>query len=130
MPWPSRRICPPPPVIERALIEIFGESARQVRVIECSWYCALHWGARATTRRNRILLRGRAGQFWVDTELILHEYFHVVHQWQSRRLTIWRYLVESARRGYWHNRFEVEARAFAAQHNPRFRRLLNANSLE
>lgn len=124
MPWPSRRICPPPPAIEQALIEIFGESVRQVRVIEYSWYCALHLGARATTRRNRILVRGSAEFFWADTDLILHEYFHVLCQWQPRRLTIWRYLVESARRGYWHNRFEREARAFAADHHTRFCHLL------
>jgi hypothetical protein len=130
MPRLRRRSCPPPLAIERALSEIFGEPVRQVRVIERSWYCALHVGARATTRRNRILLRGSGGCFWSDSNLILHEYFHVLRQWQPRRLTLWRYLIESLRCGYWHNRFEIEARAFAAEHDLRFRRLLKAYSPE
>jgi hypothetical protein len=87
-----------------------------VRVIEHSLYARLHMGARATTRRRRILLRGSAADFWNDPELILHEYFHVICQWQPRRLTIWRYLKESMRNGYWNNCFEIEARAFAARH--------------
>ena len=99
-----------------ALREIFGESVDHVRVIEYSFYARLHVGARATTRRGRILLRGSAADFWNDPELVLHEYFHVIRQWQPRRLTIWKYLKESARKGYWHNGYEIEARAFAALH--------------
>ena len=109
----------PPEPLRAALQEIFGESVDHVRVIEYSWYARLHLGARATTRRNRILLRGSAAAFWRDPDLVLHEYFHVVRQWQPRRLTIWRYVVESLRRGYWLNRFEIEARQFAATHAAR-----------
>lgn len=105
-----------PAPIAAALREIFGESVDHVRVIEHSFYARLHFGARATTRRGRILLRGAATDFWNDPELILHEYFHVLRQWQPRRLTIWKYLTESARNGYWHNCYEIEARAFAATH--------------
>jgi hypothetical protein len=93
-------------------------------VIECSLYARLHCGARATTRRNRILLRDPAQGFWSDPELVLHEYFHVIRQWQPRRLTIWRYLLECVSHGYWNNHFEIEARAFAALHCERFVRLL------
>lgn len=99
-----------------ALREVFGESVDHVRVIENSLYARMHFGARATTRRGRILLRGSAKDFWNDPELVLHEYFHVLRQWQPRRLTIWRYLKESVRFGYWRNRYEIEARAFAATH--------------
>ncbi|WP_161810240.1 eCIS core domain-containing protein [Steroidobacter agaridevorans] len=105
-----------PAPIASALREVFGESVDHVRVIENSLYARMHLGARATTRRGRILLRGSAKDFWNDPELILHEYFHVLRQWQTRRLTIWRYLQESARNGYWHNCYEIEARAFAAAH--------------
>ena len=114
----------PPAAVSAALGEIFGEPIEQVRVIEHSPYCALHLGARATTRRNLILLRHSAAQFWGDPDLILHEYFHVLRQWQTGRLTIGRYLVESFRHGYFNNRFEIEARAFARRHADRLQRRL------
>src|SRR5262245_31589582 len=81
-----------PPLMIAALEAIFEQPVAHVRVIERSWYAWLHRGARATTRRNRIYLRDGASEFWCDSELVLHEYFHVLCQWQPRRLTIWRYL--------------------------------------
>lgn len=105
-----------PAATAAVLREVFGEPVDHIVVIENSLYARCHFGARATTRRGRILLRGSAADFWDDPELVLHEYFHVLRQWQPRRLTIWKYLVESARRGYWFNRYEIEARAFAAAH--------------
>ena len=116
--------CVPPPPITAALRQVFGEPVDHVRVVERSTYARLHFGARATTRRNRILLRDSAERFWSDPELILHEYFHVLRQWQPRRLTAWRYLVESLKRGYWDNCFEIEARDFAARHRDALQRLL------
>ena len=115
---------PTPRPLRAALQEIFGEPVDHVQVIEHSLYARLHFGARATTRRNRILLRDSAAAFWRDHELVLHEYFHVLRQWQPRRLTILRYLVESLRRGYWLNCFEIEARQFAAMHATRLQNLL------
>jgi hypothetical protein len=56
---------------------------------------------------------------------VLHEYFHVLRQWRPRRLTLIRYVLEWLRRGYWRNRFEVEAREFAALHRERLRRLVD-----
>jgi len=119
----------PPEPLRAALQEIFGEPVDHVRVIEHSFYARLHFGARATTRRNRIFLRDSAAAFWSDPDLVLHEYFHVIRQWQPRRLTIWRYVFESLRRGYWLNRFEIEARQFAATHTPRLRHALKGCSL-
>lgn len=119
-----RRQVEPPAAISAALNEIFDESIEQVRVIEYSPYCALHLGARATTRRNLILLKDSAAQFWGDPDLVLHEYFHVLRQWRTGRLTIGRYLIESARHGYLNNRFEIEARAFARSHAGRLQRRL------
>jgi hypothetical protein len=117
--------CHPPPHVETALRQIFGEPVDHVRVVERSTYARLHLGARATTRRGLILLRDSAESFWCDPDLVLHEYFHVLKQWQPRRLTVWRYLVESLRRGYWNNRYEIEARAFAARHRDALRMLLH-----
>ena len=119
--------CEVPPAMAAALEQIFAQPVRAVRVIEHSWYARLHINATATTRRNRILLRDAAADFWRDPELVLHEYFHVLCQWQPRRLTIWKYLIESLRHGYWQNCYEIEARAFAARHRERLRQLLGAH---
>jgi hypothetical protein len=44
---------------------------------------------------------------------VLHEYFHVLRQWNRGRLSLWRYLVEWVRRGTGKNRYERQARRFA-----------------
>lgn len=49
-----------------------------------------------------------------SAELLLHELRHV-HQFQSVPAFPVRYIVESLRRGYRRNRFEVEARQFASE---------------
>jgi len=96
-----------------ALEAVLGESVSQVRIVEHSLYARLHPRAIATTRRRRIYLRGSAQEFFADPGLLLHEYCHVLKQWETGDLTIARYCREWLRRGYWNNRFEVEARAFA-----------------
>jgi hypothetical protein len=48
-----------------------------------------------------------------DERLLLHEWRHVAQFGASKTFPIL-YLWESLRRGYWNNRFEVEARAYAA----------------
>ncbi len=101
------------------LEEAFGESVDHVRIIEHSLFARLHVSAIATTRRRCIYLRGSAADFFENPWLMLHEYCHVLKQWESRALTTPRYLVECIRRGYWNNRFEIEARAFADTHLPR-----------
>ncbi len=102
-----RRVCV-------ALEQVFGASVAAVKVVEHSRYARAHLGATATTRPNRILLAISGEDFVANPQLLLHEYFHVMRQWSTGRLTRWRYLIESARRGYWNNRFEVEARDFSA----------------
>lgn len=102
-----------PPALRAALESLFGEPVDEVEIVENSWYARLHLGARATTRRNRILLPGSAAAFFADPELVLHEYFHVLRQWNRGRMTLAGYLAEWLRRGYWHNRYERQARRFA-----------------
>jgi hypothetical protein len=102
-----------PPALRAALAELLGDEVDEVEIVERSWYARLHLGARATTRRNRILLRGTAAEFFADPELVLHEYFHVLRQWNRGRLSIASYLAEWLRRGYWRNRYEHQARRFA-----------------
>jgi Domain of unknown function (DUF4157) len=105
-----------PADVRRALERLLQARIDTVKVVEHSWLARLHPRVRATTRRERIHLTGSARAFFAEPELLLHEYFHVVHQWRSGRLTVLRYLAECLRHGYRNNRFEVEARAFAAAH--------------
>jgi hypothetical protein len=113
-----------PRPLRAALIELLGEDAQSVDLIERSWRVRWHPRALATTRRNRIYLRGSIEDFARNAEVVLHEYFHVLEQWRPRRLTRTRYIWEWLRRGYWHNRFEVEAREYVAQNLRHFRRLI------
>jgi len=118
-----------PPAVRTALEHLLGESVAHVRVIEHSWLARLHGRALATTRRGHIYLRGDAAGFFLDPRLLLHEYWHVIGQWQRGTLTLWRYAAECLRHGYWDNRFEVEARAFAERHAQALRALI-AHPLE
>jgi hypothetical protein len=112
------------PAAERAALErLLGGPVDDIEVVEDSWYARLHPGARATTRRNCILLRGSVREFVTDPELMLHEYYHVLRQWNRGRLTLWRYVVEWLRRGYVENRYERHARRFAATRLAAFHRL-------
>jgi hypothetical protein len=125
---PGARPAPPPAPVRRALEAVFGEPVEHVRIVEHSRYARLHYRMRATTRPNRILLACSAHEFLADHELVLHEYFHVLRQWQPRRLSRLRYLWESLWRGYRANRYEIEAREFAARHAARFRALVEEHA--
>lgn len=113
-----------PETIAAALELVFGESIAQVRVIEYSLFARLHACNHATTRRQRIYLLGSATAFFQNPWLMLHEYYHVLKQWETGALTVPRYLIESVLRGYWKNRFEVEAREFADANRDRLLREL------
>ncbi len=121
--WLGNR-CHPPKDVHEALEALFGQPIGHVRVIQYSLYVRWHFRAIATTRPNRIYLRGSGKEFFSDSALLLHEYFHVLRQWATGDLTIPRYLQESFRRGYWDNRYEIEAREFTARELHRYRSLL------
>ncbi|MDB6098194.1 MAG: putative RHS-repeat protein [Gammaproteobacteria bacterium] len=114
-----------PQAVNDALERVFGEPVDTVVVIEHSLYARAHLNMSATTRPNRILLSISGARFIATHELLLHEYFHVVRQWRPGHLTRWRYLIESARCGYWNNRYEREAREFAATAADRYRLYLH-----
>lgn len=125
--WLGRRVEPPASLMA-SLAAVFGERVEHIRIFEHSPYARSHMGARATTRRDTILLAGAAQQFWNDPELMLHEYFHVLRQWQTGRLTVAKYCLESLQRGYWRNQYEIEARAFASAHLHQLQWLMSAPS--
>ncbi len=105
-----------PAPLRSLLLELFGPDIDGVKVIEYSWINALHGWPLAVTRRQRIYLRYSFARFFADPELVVHEYHHVLKQWNTGRLTVIRYLIETFRHGYWNNCFEVEARAMASRH--------------
>jgi len=113
-----------PRVVATALERVFEESVSDVAVIERSRYAKLHRGMAATTRPNRILLTISGAEFASNPELLLHEYYHVLCQWRTGYLTRWRYMVESIRCGYRQNRYELEAREFAAANLDQYRGFL------
>ena len=115
-----------PARVRASLAELFGEEVDDVVIVERSWYARLHFGASAVTRRNRILLRGSRQEFLADPALVLHEYFHVLRQWNTGRLSVAAYLQEWLRRGYWRNRYERQARRFVDLRLAAFRELLRA----
>lgn len=118
----------PPQHVRVALEALLGEPVARVQVIEHSLLARLHPRAIATTRRRRIYLRGSAEDFFDDPALMLHEYCHVVKQWEPGLLTLVNYVLEWVRRGYWDNRFEIEAREFAEDNLYRFRALLRRSA--
>jgi hypothetical protein len=108
-----------PAALHARLEEILGPAVGEVRIVEHSFFNRLHGGPRAVTRRGRIYLRGSAAEFFADPELVLHEYFHVLGQWATGRMTLTRYLLAWLKAGYWNNPFEIEARRFASRHKRR-----------
>jgi hypothetical protein len=122
------RAIPIPDSVRTSLELLFGDQVRHVRIIEHSLMVRLHGRAIATTRRRRIYLRGSAAEFFQNPWLMLHEYCHVLKQWEPRTLTVPRYVLECLRRGYWNNHFEVEARQFADAHHDRLHALLCAQA--
>ena len=117
----TRELVPAP--VRAALEQVFGEPVDDVELVEHSWYARLHRGARATTRRNRILLPGSVAEFLADPDLVLHEYYHVLRQWNRGRLSLPRYLGKWLRRGYLGSRYEREARRYARTRLARYLRL-------
>lgn len=113
LPWP----------LLAALVDLLGPGVHEVLVFEHSHYARWH-GAAATTRPGRIYLAGTGDEFATDLPFVLHEYCHVLQQWATGRLTRTGYLLECLRRGYWRNRFEVEARSFATASLPRLATLV------
>jgi len=72
-------------------------------------------------------LPGPRSEFFDDPALVLHEYFHVLRQWNRGRLSVARYLAEWVRHGYWSNRYERQARRFVALRLPALRKHLAGN---
>jgi len=118
---------PIPARVRRALAIIFDEPVDGVDIKLQPLFVRLHGRrVRVTTRPNRICLGCDIQTFLDDPELMLHEYYHVLRQWNTGIMKRFSYLRECRRNGYFDNRYEVEARAFAKENLRRFKDLLRA----
>jgi RHS repeat-associated protein len=98
---PSMRVC---------LEKLFETPVDQVKIIRMP---GKHlFGMAAETRKNRIFIWIPCNTFLDRHELVLEEYFHVIRQWNTGRLTELKYLWE-ARKGREKNKWELEAEDFA-----------------
>ena len=112
----------------RALAEIFEtseEAIRRVAIAEHSGVARRH-RAHAVTRPDAIYLAISGTEFLSDPELTLHEYYHVLRQWNTGEMTRFRYVAEWLRQGCRYGKicYEVEAREFARRNVQRYRSLL------
>jgi hypothetical protein len=106
----GRRIQLPPTLLDR-YPELGRVDWRRggVPVIVAGWF--LRGSAAAITLWRRVFLSPTA---LLEAELLLHEFRHV-QQFETDVTFPLRYLWESARHGYLANRYEVDAREYAAQ---------------
>lgn len=80
-------------------------------------------GILAVTAKNAIYFRYSGTSFLADLELVLHEYYHVVHQWNNDRLTVARYVAAGTNHAT--NKWEVEAMNFARNNYSNFKQQLH-----
>lgn len=94
-----------------ALITTFnvgGEAIDRIIITENSDFARQHGeNVLAVTRVNAIYLGGSGASFLTDLKLILHEYYHVLRQWNTGELTTFRYIVEWARQGFNYNQIKL-----------------------
>jgi hypothetical protein len=91
---------------------------QQVRIKENSWLARIAAGRLGAVRVAMVigktihLFNTTAGEFMAESNWVCHELKHV-EQYERHGVAgfLWRYLWETIRKGYFNNRFEVEARA-------------------
>ena len=85
----SVRRVPVPAEVSQALERLFGEPVAHVVVIEHSWFARLHCARPSPPRAaGASTCAASAAAFFADPWLLLHEYCHVIRQWQPGALTV------------------------------------------
>jgi Domain of unknown function (DUF4157) len=107
----GRRIALPPRVLDKyPELEAVKWRRGGLPVNLAGWFLGQRSVAAITLWRTVFL----SPSVLVDAELLLHEFRHV-QQFEASPTFPLRYLFESVRRGYFANRFEVDARQYAAE---------------
>jgi hypothetical protein len=132
---PLGLLCQLTPQWRNCLSKIFGFPVQQIKVVDRSAMPHMFTGSRTFTLPGTIVLPGSCTNFWRDPQLVLHEYYHVIDQWGTNRMTLGRYLLEGLRQevgggdGHKDNRFEKEADFFARTHRENLRDCLGCAPL-
>lgn len=118
---PLGLLCRLPSQWQKCLSQIFGFPVQKITVHDNSALTALT-GGMYFTMPGRIFLPGSCSDFYSSPRLVLHEYYHVVDQGDTKRMSLGKYLWEAGgnvargRDPHRDNRFEEEANFFARTH--------------
>ena len=114
-------LCAPSPKTKACLEKLFSEPIGGVKIDEKVDPKASYI---ATTRKNRIIIKIPCNDFLTDSSTLLEEYYHVLRQWNTGRLTRLGYALEYLKHGYDNNIYEIEAKKFAKDHKDDYEKCL------
>jgi hypothetical protein len=119
-------LCALTPCQQKCLERLFDEDITKVKV---EYKPNPKSAFAATTRKNKIIVYD-CGEF-LKPPILVEEYFHVLRQWNRKRLFGARYLADFAYRWamprqdrYWDNKYEKEAQRYAREHTTEFEECL------
>jgi RHS repeat-associated protein len=115
-------LCEPTPKMKACLEKLFGEPIGSVKIDEKVDPKASYI---ATTRKNLIIIKIPCNDFLNDASTVLEEYYHVLRQWNTGRLTRLKYALEYLKHGYENNIYEIEAKKFANDHQKDYEKCLS-----
>ena len=115
-------LCQPTPMMKECLEKLFNEPIGGVKIDEKVDPKASYI---ATTRKNLIIIKIPCNDFLNDPSTVLEEYYHVLRQWNTGRLTMLRYGWEYLKHGYENNKYEIEAKKFANDHRKEYEKCLS-----
>jgi uncharacterized protein RhaS with RHS repeats len=113
--------CQLTPAMKNCLEKIFKTDVNKVKIIEKINPASSY---EATTRKNTIIIYEPCSEFLNDADTVLHEYYHVLEQWDTKRLFWLRYGWQYLLHGYNNNKYEKDARRFAKKHRNEYEKCL------
>ena len=132
---PLGLLCQLSPKWRECLTKIFGVPVDDIDVYDYSGLVTALHGGMNTSRRNSIFLVSNCRSFWRSPALVLHEYNHVIDQWNRGRLSEGAYGFESiiqwvnGRDPHDDNKWERAADFFADTHAQSLRECVGCSAL-
>jgi RHS repeat-associated protein len=115
-------LCQPSPKMQACLDKVFNEPTGGVKIQP---KIDPKKGYTATTRKNLIIITIPCDSFLNDSNQVLEEYYHVLQQWNTGRLNKRKYGWEYLKHGYEKNKYEIEAKKFANDHQKEYEKCLS-----